>query len=302
MPTNTAGAQRILVIGHFSDRSNTLVTAGDLLACRAFCEWLSSADIPFDVAYSQGLGDGVDIESAVPAQYSTVVWVCGPITLEWPFVRQMKETFAECRFVAVDVSTLDPAEQWEWAHAIFERDGGNLSRPDIALAATSTLVPVVGVFLVHPQPEYGERAMHHKVDLLIDQFIQSQPLAALYLDTLLPQNPQKLKSTEEIESVVAKMDMVITTRMHGLIFALRNSIPVIAIDPIHNGAKVKAQAEAVGWPVILTPESITVERLREGMDFCLSNNGREIAQTCRDRGKSILEGTREEILRVLMRD
>ncbi len=55
----------------------------------------------------------------------------------------------------------------------------------------------------------------------------------------------------QVEAVIARADVVVTTRLHGLVLALKNGVPALAIDPVAGGAKVAAQAAAWGWPVLL---------------------------------------------------
>jgi polysaccharide pyruvyl transferase WcaK-like protein len=66
------------------------------------------------------------------------------------------------------------------------------------------------------------------------------------------------------------MDLVITTRLHGLVLALKNGVPAIAIDPIPRGFKIEGQAHTVGWPVVLPVDGLTNERLEEAFDCCLT--------------------------------
>ena len=51
--------------------------------------------------------------------------------------------------------------------------------------------------------------------------------------------------------MIARSDVVVTTRLHGLVLALKNGVPALAVDPVAGGAKVAAQAAAWGWPVLL---------------------------------------------------
>jgi polysaccharide pyruvyl transferase WcaK-like protein len=46
-------------------------------------------------------------------------------------------------------------------------------------------------------------------------------------------------------------DVVVTTRLHGLVLALKQGVPVLAVDPVAGGARVATQAAAWGWPVLL---------------------------------------------------
>jgi polysaccharide pyruvyl transferase WcaK-like protein len=51
--------------------------------------------------------------------------------------------------------------------------------------------------------------------------------------------------------VIARADVVVTTRLHGLVLALKQGVPVLAVDPVAGGARVATQAAAWGWPVLL---------------------------------------------------
>ncbi len=46
------------------------------------------------------------------------------------------------------------------------------------------------------------------------------------------------------------MDIVVTTRLHGMVLALKNGVPAIAVDPIVGGAKITQQARAINWPIL----------------------------------------------------
>ena len=50
---------------------------------------------------------------------------------------------------------------------------------------------------------------------------------------------RELRTAEEVESLIARMDVVLTTRLHGLVLALKHGVPVVAIDPIAGGAKLR---------------------------------------------------------------
>lgn len=45
-------------------------------------------------------------------------------------------------------------------------------------------------------------------------------------------------------------DLVVTTRLRGLVLALRNGVPALAVDPVVGGAKVAAQGRAWDRPVL----------------------------------------------------
>ncbi|MGW7530165.1 polysaccharide pyruvyl transferase family protein [Streptomyces sp. NPDC054783] len=55
-------------------------------------------------------------------------------------------------------------------------------------------------------------------------------------------------TAEQFLAPASRCDLLISTRPHGLAPALRTGTPVIAVDPVAVGAKVGAQARAVGRP------------------------------------------------------
>jgi hypothetical protein len=69
--------------------------------------------------------------------------------------------------------------------------------------------------------------------------------------------------------------------MHGLVLALKNGIPALAVDPIAGGAKVRAQAAAWGWPGVVTADSLTEAQLDQWWDWCRSAECAVLAARCR---------------------
>src|SRR4051794_22040063 len=104
--------------------------------------------------------------------------------------------------------------------------------------------------------------------------------ATIPIDTELGAGRGGLRTPAEVESVVARMDAVITTRLHGLVLALKNGVPALAIDPVEGGSKILRQAEAVGWPVVRTADAVSAPELDELLAFCLTAEARAKAQAC----------------------
>lgn len=74
------------------------------------------------------------------------------------------------------------------------------------------------------------------------------------VDTRLDPRQWRNPSTPgQLDSVLCRLDAVLTTRLHGLVLALRLGVPVLAVDPVNGGGKVGAQAAAWGWPALVTP-------------------------------------------------
>jgi len=69
----------------------------------------------------------------------------------------------------------------------------------------------------------------------IEQLLKKVEATMVSIDTSLLDNSGGLRTSGEVESLIAKMDLVITTRLHGTVLAIKNGIPVIPIDPIAGG-------------------------------------------------------------------
>src|SRR5437016_6221025 len=41
-----------------------------------------------------------------------------------------------------------------------------------------------------------------------------------------------LRTPSEVESLIARMDLVLTTRLHGMVLALKHGVPAVAVDPV----------------------------------------------------------------------
>jgi polysaccharide pyruvyl transferase WcaK-like protein len=108
-------------------------------------------------------------------------------------------------------------------------------------------------------------------------------MAAVPVDTRLDENRTGLRTPEEVVSLIGRMDAVITTRLHGMVLALKQGVPALALDPIEGGAKISRQAESIGWPACLRPEAFTREAVNEQWAFCLSEEARKMARSARDR-------------------
>jgi hypothetical protein len=290
---------RVLLVGWFSVTHGE-ATAGDVLSLRAVETALAVAEVDTDVAWSAVMrpAGGLALDEAVPQRYSHLVFVCGPVYGE-P-VRELHQRFARCRRIAIGVSVIDPADPAVTGfHHVLQRDGPGAT-PSLDLAARSEpgSVPVAGVILTHGQREYGWRRRHDAVTGTITGWLRGQPCTRLPLETRLDPRDWRLCATApELESIVARLDLVITTRMHGLVLALKAGVPALAVDPIAGGGKVAAQAAAWQWPAILTREELDVTGLDRYRTWCLSDNGRAAAAATARRAR----GAGEESLRGLVR-
>ncbi|HZI66044.1 MAG TPA: glycosyltransferase [Thermoanaerobaculia bacterium] len=287
---------KTLVTGWFSFPGMG-ATAGDLLARDLLCEWLEKAGRDYDVALAPPFPGGVDWRDVDPRPYSHVAFVCGPLSKVAP-LPELLARFASAKLVAVNVSLVEERDpSWCTFDVLFERDGPEASRPDITFLSREARVPVVGLVRVaHAQPEYGDRGMHDVADAAIDRLLASRRVAVVTIDTRLDANETGLRSPAEIESLIARMDVVVTTRLHGLVFALKNGVPALAVDPIRGGAKVHRQAETIGWPVVFLAEALDDEALGRGFEFCLSPEARLRAAETADRAAKMVENVRDQLV------
>jgi Polysaccharide pyruvyl transferase len=135
------------------------------------------------------------------------------------------------------------------------------------------------VILVSGQGEYGDRRRHDAVTAGLTAWLGTVPCAPLMLDTRLDSRDWRLCSTAEaFTALVSRLDIVVTTRLHGLVLALGSGIPVLAVDPVAGTGKVTAQARAWHWPAILAAEDAAERRLlARHWNWCLSGRGRRAA-------------------------
>lgn len=285
---------KTLVVGWFSyEKCN--VTAGDLMARDLVCNWLENLGYAYDVALASPLSGGVNWRLVDPSIYSHIVFVCGP----FPYIKETIEfllRFNSCQLVGLDLSMIEPLDVWNPFDVLLERDSSAYSRPDITFLSQQTFVPVVGVILVHPQPEYKDKGRHQVVNDAVNRLIASKQMVAIPIDTCLDPNSTNLRNAVEVESLIARMDFVVTTRLHGTVLALKNGVPAIAIDPIAGGAKVLQQTQTIGWNTVFTTDTLTDEALQTAFEYCQTETARIEVQKCRERAIKTLTEVHKEFI------
>jgi len=107
------------------------------------------------------------------------------------------------------------------------------------------------------------------------------------------------KTPSEIEALYADCDLIITSRFHGGILALRNTVPFIAIDQIKGGAKVFSLLEPTGWPYVFRADSVTTETICDAAQHLLTGSSipllHETAEHCRTAAELTLQALESEI-------
>jgi hypothetical protein len=288
---------KALVAGWFSFQGMG-TTAGDLMARDVACGWLDDAGRAYDVAVAPPFQHeaGVDWRGQDPRAYDCVLFVCGPVG-NGPPVDAFLRHFRGCRLIGLDLSMLQPLREWNPFDFLIERDSDAAANPDLAMAARQPKVPVVGVILAHAQKEYGPSGMHAAANAAFHRLTRSRPASVLYVDTCLdPWNANGMRSAAEVESLIAKADVVLTTRLHGLVLALKNGVPPVVIDPVRGGAKLRRQAEVLGWPLVFNADAVSDEGLARAYDHCITPTARAEARACAERAVARIDRLRERFL------
>jgi hypothetical protein len=287
---------RTLVAGWFSFEQMG-ATAGDLLARDVACSWLDEAGRPYDVAHAPPFSGGVDWRSVDPARYSELIFVCGPFGNGSPLT-ELLQRFSGVRLIGVDLTLLEPLEAWDPFDLLLERDSSRTTRPDVSFLSDAPLVPVLALCLIHPQPEYGERDAHARANAALRRLPAGREAATVEIDTRLDENTTGLRTPAEVESLLARMDVVLTTRLHGMVLALKRGVPAVVVDPVAGGAKITRQAQTIGWPYVFAADA-TDEDLSAALDECLAAPARERARACAERARARLAETRAAFLAAL---
>jgi len=293
---------RALAAGLFSFPSHG-ATAGDLIACEVVCGWLAEAGMQYDVAFAPPFTGGRDWRDLDPRDYSHVVWICGPLG-------ETTEAFARLRrrfpsggrtWIGINLSMMAPVDEWNPFDVLLERDSGRAERADLAFSGGRNGVPIVGLVQVEPfTPLFPDRDRQEHARVAIRRLAYSRPAAVVEIDTRLDiDNASGLRTPAEVETVIARMDVVVTTRLHGLALALRNGVPAVAVDPVAGGDKITAQARAVDWPCGFAVDDASDDVLAEALSFALSPEGRARARASAERGKQAVERLRGEFLDAL---
>lgn len=293
-------AARTLLTGWFSFPDGE-ATAGDVLALHRVEDVLRRAGLPYDIAWSPGFRPrALHLDEVMPERYGQLVFVCGP--LHGPQVERLHRRFAHCLRVAVGTSVIDPDDAAVTGfHHVVARDApGADPRPDLAARAPALPArPVAGVILTHGQHEYGAARRHDHVARELTAWLHGKDCARLELETRLDTRDWRLCATPaQLQSVLTRLDLVVTDRLHGMVLALRTGTPALAVDPVAGGAKVSAQARACGWPALVPAERLGRDELDRWWRWCLTSGRVAARQVCEEFTGARQDGA-EELLRAL---
>lgn len=287
-----------LVAGWFSF-PDCHATAGDILAAELACDWLEDAGFECDLALDPPFTGGVNWRLVSPKNYSHIIFVCGPFQ-HGSAIENFMSHFDGLEIIGLNLTMTEPLEKWNPFHHVFLRNNSlaeseEVTTPDITFLSTRPLVPVVGVCLVEP---YG--AIHENQCFeFISRLLGSHELAVVPIDTRLDKNYTSLASPAEVESVLSRMDVVVTTRLHGTVLSLKNGVPVIALDPGGDSCKIIRLAQTIDWPCAFRGDQLSDKDLHQALEFCLSWRGRLKARECRQHAKDLSEKMHQDFMAIL---
>ena len=295
------GSGLILLFGHFT-------TIGDLEVLGVVRSWLDELELPYNISafqpeYQSKLPNSVDWRKSPSKRYSVVVFICGPM-VDPDYLPGFFSRFSHCSIYGVNLSIGHWLGGFSPFKKLWPRDDGVKTSPDLSLLYQEKKVPVVGVCLIHPQTEYAGRQEHALVGRLIDEFIAANDFAVIRLDTeaIGSRNICGLGSINSITSLLSVCDVVITSRLHGMVLSLKQGVPVLAIDSVRGGAKVLAQAKVLGWPHVVTADQMDIKWIETHFQECLMNDARRLARKCSEQGANSVACIKHEFIEVIKSD
>jgi hypothetical protein len=281
---------RALVIGHFT-------TVGDIEVLWEVERQLAAAAMPWDVApisrkMSQYDPNWLNIRTINPAAYTHLLVVCGPFWRNYLIGTIDLDAFAHCTRIGVNLSMIENVNSYNPFDRLIGRDNDNWAQPDISFLHTPAKMPVAALCLVRSQVEYGDRQRLDEGEKVLRSLAHRNGLAVINMDTSWPaqRNACGFASPEQFESICARVDVMLTNRLHGTVLSLKNGVPVIAIDAIAGGGKVLRQAGAIGWPEVFAIDQATDAALDEALARCLHPDGRKRALACAAGTREALSG------------
>ncbi len=290
-PGTAPATPRALVVGFFS-------TAGDVGSLDVVRGWLEAEALAYDVApfarrVAAEFPGTLDQRRVDPSSYSHLIVVCGPCwEAELRRNRITRARFGHCRWIGVNLTMIAPLSDWNPFDALLERDSDRVENADLAfLADPPAMQGLAGLCLVGKQVEYGDRQQLAAVGRAFRAAAARHGLAAIDIDTRWPlvRNRSGLDGPAALISAMARCDVVLTNRLHGMVYALKAGTPPVAIDGISGGAKVMAQARAIGWTLAAPADIADDKWLDRALDEALAPGARDAARDAATRARAGLQ-------------
>lgn len=274
---------RALLIGHLS-------TVGDIEVLRQVERRLDVLGMDHDVSpytdASLGVDDSwLDRHTLEPARYTHLIVICGPFTRAMAAQHAgIFGRFRHCVHIGVNLTMVEPVGDFNPFEVLLERDSDRTVRADLSFREASARVPVIGLCLASAQREYGERRRGDLAAEKLRRLLRDAGAAVVEMDTSVPVETNRfgLSNGAQFEAICARLDAMVTTRLHGMVLALKNGVPVLAIDPVAGGDKVTRQARHLGWPEVFDADTATDTELAAALARCLLQDARDKAGRIKD--------------------
>ena len=290
-------------------------TIGDLLTLKEVVKQLEKEGLVFTL-FSAFEIEGIKsepIQSMQLDKLNSVLFVCGPITLESQRMRDLVEAIKnqDIPFIGISVSILSPLANP--FNQVIAREGLSNSFFDL-----SPLQDADGIFLMHlkrklqirkikvgvvlrgHQSEYGEENCNCEKarDLVYGSLSHlernSLGIEICEIDHVLRGNPLSVFAYDKIYQ---SCDFVLTTRFHGAIMSVRNLVPFIVVDQIEGGAKVTSLLQELCPEKVLKVDYSAKDLSKE--IFSQLDTSLRLKLTLLRKARRLASTTRREVTRVL---
>jgi hypothetical protein len=271
-------------------------TIGDRLAVQVVIDALGRAGVPTALPSRDQFRAGqLDL-----SEQAILVWVCGPIDFSYDKQQEILGrngtgwVITDATLITTDLSA--PVQ----ADISTIRDGpGRPTSADFAvLAPPENAAQIAAVILRGHQPEYRQApSVHHDVEAAVAAALNATLHYQVPLSTRNQPGIPPGKAAAALEFLLQIAAVVITSRLHGIVHAVRAGVLPIVIDEIIGGGKITACATAFGLPV-LSPGPDLAERLIEALANHEQKSHAETADICEQMRRSA-EKNLEKLVRVV---
>lgn len=246
------------------------LTIGDILSAETVYHALQRRGVPTRILfegndYPSSAVQLVDPTLVTAADFSAFIFVCGPLHAMGS-TQSFFNRFSSIPRIALNVSQVTAsADAEKLFDLILWRDRPGYETFDVAISAAKPRKSQriggrsgVGVCLVSDQPEYGSAGQRGlQARALVDQALKKIGETPVEISTML-----QGASPEDVENAFGGVRLVITTRLHGGLFSIRNATPFVAVDQVAGGAKVwRVIGKALGWPLVRKLDDTNIDLL-----------------------------------------
>ena len=274
MPIDRVSPRRLLVAwyGAFAGHG----TVGDVFALETLVTHLVGRGHRVSHATADRISivgsERVQWDTALPNDFDAVMFVCGPILSFHPRTNAFFQRFASVPLAGVGVSMM-PASHPHHTNPfrfVLAREGWGERHGDLAILAPQPIHapvrhrPKIGLSLRGRQTEYGEdRCLWQQTESLARELakVARERIDADILD-IENHLARSGRMASEIEAQYGECSLVITSRFHGAIAAIRQGVPYVAIDQIKGGAKLTSLLAPLSWPHVYRIDQLDAAALR----------------------------------------